>query len=99
MSWVTDNLQYVYLFIFVVGMIFVGVGMAYFPKDARAAAGSQIQVMGVVSFLAIMIFGYFSNSYIKQNPALGQDYLLLLVYTSLFASLMAISAATVNKTN
>ena len=64
------------------------------PNDNKAAMTSQIQVMGIFSFIFICIFGYFMNSYIQNNPDLSQTYMLFVIYISLFISLMSISITT-----
>jgi uncharacterized membrane protein len=100
MAWsdyIPQGVSALLLLIFVITVI--GLGLSYIPRDSRAQTASQVQVLGVVSFFAIGIFAYFSNSYMQANPANIPPFLTLLAHTCLFFSLMAISVSTLGKIN
>jgi len=64
------------------------------PNDNKGAMTSQIQAMGILSFIFISVFGFIMHQYLQNNPDLSQIYLLFIIYLSLFISLMAISITT-----
>jgi hypothetical protein len=87
--------------LFVLAIIFGALmyGGVKIQQDQKGEQISQMQFMGILTFVIVLLFAYISQQYINKNPDLAQGHLQLLVYLSLFISLMSMSVSTTQKIN
>ena len=71
--------------LFVLAIIFGALmyGGVKIQQDQKGEQISQMQFMGILTFVIVLLFAYISQQYINKYPDLAQGYLQLLVYLSL----------------
>ena len=56
---------------------------------------ANMQFTAILSIITLIIFGFISETYIKDKPELSLNYLQLLVYLAMFFSLTSLSMCTI----
>jgi hypothetical protein len=90
--------EYALLFLFLGSVAFtmIYVGVMGAKKDNASQVSKQITTLGITNFFIILIFGFLTSYYLESYPNMFQRYMILMVHSSLFLSLMAVSIASLN---